>query len=173
MEIVKIDNNEYLTGWLTNSSALTPLTVKQAVIGDPISLLNREHPEILNAVLVKLFDNASSLKMSEGQTIQVINDIKGQYHYFKVGEVALVIKNGVQGKFGNVPAGTSPVYYWFHQYDIGERIDHFQDEALKYKEPYEKQFEEIERKETQDFETAYQKQVKYLKAKKKAEDVNK
>ncbi len=162
-----------MTGWLTSSSELTPSIVKEAVIGDPLSLLNREHPEILNAVLVKLFDNASSLKMSESQTIQVINDIKGEYHYFKVGEIAMVLRKGMQGKYGNVPAGTSPVYYWFHQYDIGERIDHFQAEALKYKEPYEKQYQEIEKKEAQDFETAYKKQVKYLKAKKKAEDVNK
>ncbi len=113
------------------------------------------------------------LNLSESELKLIVNDMKKDYHYFKVGEIAMVLRKGVQGKYGNVPAGTSPIYYWFHQYDIGERIDHFQAEALKYKEPYEKQYQEIEKKEAQDFETVYQKQVKYLKAQKKAEDVNK
>ena len=125
-----------------------PGSVREAVQGEQVSAYNQECPEVLNIVLLKLFkDNIPTHIVNEPMLIATVQQIKNKYWYFRLQEIAMVLQKGSMGFYGNIPQGANPVLYWFSQYDTGERLDYFESENTKHKEPYEKQQQENERKE--------------------------
>jgi len=160
-----------------NHSRFIPATIAEAFNGDQISMLERVEPKKVDDMILILLNEvfmAHSMEATTHVLLMMVGKIKEKYWFMKLEEIAFVFQNGIMG-FYKVYGKLTPavILEWIHEYDINDRDQFCETEALKYKEPYEKQYQEIEKKEAQDFETAYQNQVKYLKAKKKAEDVNK
>lgn len=99
----------------------------------------------------------------------LLQTIKEKYWYMNLEEIAFVLQKGMLGfykTYGKLTA--ADIMEWIHIYDTTERDEYCQTEALKHKEPYEKQDHEIKRKEAQQFDELYKKQVKFNKAKEKA-----
>ena len=122
--------------------------MSECLIGDQISVYKKADEQRLNAIILTLIKNhlAERMNMSTGAMMQLTEDIKRMYWFYRVPEIALVLRKGVSGDFGNVPRGVDPVLYWFRQYDL-IRDQYFEAEALKFKETNEKIFDEMERKE--------------------------
>ena len=88
-------------------------------------------------------------------------------------EVAFVLQKGMLGfykTYGKLTA--ADIMEWIHVYDTTERDEYCETEALKHKESFEKDGWDTKRKESHEFDKAYKQQVKFLKAKKKAKDLN-
>lgn len=138
--------------------------------GDQLSQIDQKEKDLLNVILLKMIKDALPEKMSTDGSLEFIaNEIKSKYFYFRLKEVAMVLRKGALGMYGNIPGGGNPVLYWMHQYDIGERLDHFESEALKQKENYEKQFLDEERKELKELRDLSKKEFERLQARKEAQ----
>lgn len=139
-----------------------------------MSVYNREAPEVLNVVILKLLkDNVPAHLVTEGMLKSIVQQVKNKYYYFRLEEVVMVLQKGSMGFYGNIPQGANPVLYWFNQYDTGERLDYFESENQKHKESYEKQGKEEEREEakkmTELTKQAYQRMKSNEEAKRKLE----
>jgi hypothetical protein len=153
-----------------NYHYMVPSTVAQALSEEnQISAWrNSEHSMTLNLILLKILKDAHPGSPESLLRLRV-DTIKSKYWYFRIGEVAMILKNGLIGKYGNVPSGADPVLVWLDRYDTGERIGYCEAHNLSYKEPNERYFEEEEQKALIDAREAFKKQLAYMTAKEEAQ----
>jgi hypothetical protein len=173
LKVTKQQYSAQLQKWVGDYLNRIPATIGEAVIADQISTIRHREPALLNVALSKIINDALilSARQSSDEVVSAIGaQIKSRYPYFRLGELAMVIQKGINGKYGNVPGGANPVLYWVQQYDEGEREDYFVSQAAAHKETFEKAHELEARNENREHMQRISEQVKRIDAVEKAKE---
>ncbi len=164
-----------------------PLSIEKCLEGPQISRLNRVSQPNLILILTKVIDYAVEMydsNFAPQVKIMIAKQIIKDFWHLRVDEIAYVFSQGFVGKYhkvhkiddlefdGRVYGKVMPVHLmaWIKIYDVFERTDHFHSKHLANKEPYEKQFEEVNRRETKSISELMQNKKKEYKAIKKAQE---
>ncbi len=162
-----------------NYLKIIPKTLPEALEkGTPLSVIKRnsESKKLLEVSLLRLFKDLSEMynvNWPGSVIVLTIDTILEDYYYLRFEEIARVLKKGITGEFNPMMKNLQPSHIldWIGQYDETERLNHFVNENLQYKESYDKVFDEMERKETQDRTKALKDEINRQETYSKAKEV--
>lgn len=125
---------------------LIPKSVAKAQEGVQLSVIKRHEKAVLELCLLKLISDVSSMHGQDWKgevMVRLIDQIVTDYWFMKFEEIAMVI-NRPHKVYGALKP--MDLINWLNEYD-DERTAYFEGESTKYKESYEKQLDEMHRKD--------------------------